>query len=100
MSEALVKIAKWDCNEVELFIRVLGEQETRILKAALAAADPDEARKNWEALLRGKSPEKRAAAAILDAASSAPEPIAGVVAELRRRFPQAAAYKKTKAAAN
>lgn len=99
LSEALVKIDKWDCPVVEVFIRALDEQMSRILRAALAAADPDKARKNWETLLRGKAAEKRAVAAILDAASSAPEPIANIVAELRRRFPQAS-NKKTNAATN
>jgi hypothetical protein len=64
LSEALVKIDKWDCPIVEVFIRALDEPTSRILKAALAAADPEKAQKNWETLLRGKAAEKRAAAAI------------------------------------
>jgi hypothetical protein len=82
-----------------VFIRALDEPMSRILRAALAAADPDKAKKNWETLLRGKATEKRAVAAILDVASSAPEPIANIVAELRLRFPQASS-KKTNAATN
>lgn len=93
LSKALVNIQKWECKEVELFIRVLGEPEARVLTAALAVADSDKAKANWATLLRGGAAEKNAAAAILKAAASVQGPIAEVVEELKQRFPKAAATK-------
>jgi hypothetical protein len=93
LSEALVTIDKWDCPVVEVFFRALEKATSRILTAAIEATDPDKARKNWTNLLRGKAAEKRAVATIIDAAASAQGPIASVIADLRRQFPQAAKSK-------
>jgi hypothetical protein len=91
LSEALVRIEKWDSEVVGIFLKALQEETPHVLTAAVSGADPKKARHNWTSLLRGKAKERTTAAMIINAAESASGPIANVAKELRRRFPRATA---------
>jgi len=91
LSEALVRIEKWDSEVVGIFVKALQEETPHVLTAAVSGADPQKASQNWTSLLRGRAKDKKAAAIIINAAEAASEPIASVAKELRRRFPHATA---------
>jgi hypothetical protein len=73
------------------FLEVMREVAPGLLNSTFASIDPAEAERSWAARLQGKTVERRAVAALMEAASQAaiPAVLEDVIERLRRRFPRA-----------
>lgn len=79
---------KDQCEHLDDFVATLKDIAPDVLMAAFEKMDPVTAEANWTSRLRGRVVERRAAAALVDAATTSPR-LADVASRLRARFPRA-----------